>query len=230
VGRVPLTDRIGALALASVPNDVSARGDDGMGDYRGPLRPAFRLRELASGTLAGVAREFQMQTHLLVAAGELTLSDRFGDARAREMIAATCVGAGWVVSERLAAALGASPDATGLSSVLALHPMLPPGVARAVTVDGDRVRMTLAAGVPGLLDAAHPGCPGLLARHDPRAVEAMVHAILPAAAVEIGPDGPRITVEIDTAAGRQPVTLPDAAALTRVGLAASWSFPANLLQ
>src|SRR5439155_25650482 len=155
-------------------------GPGGMDDYRGPLRPAFRLNDLAPGALAAVAREFHMQSHLLVCSGELALRERFGEDDAREMAVATFVGAGWVVSERLVPLLG-----DGLDRVLALHPMLPPGFDRSVEVDGHRVRVTLTPTVDGLLDPSHPGCPGLLARGDQRGVEAMVHGVAPTAAVAL---------------------------------------------
>jgi hypothetical protein len=223
VGPLALTEHVGALALATVPNEARAGDVDGMRDYRAPLRPAFRLNDLGSGTLAAVAREFQMQTHLLVCAGELALRDRFEAEQAREMIVATCVGAGWVVSERLAAALGPA-DARGLARVLALHPMLPPGLDRTPLVDGDRVVMTLRPSHAGLLDPAHPGCPGLLARGEARGVEAMVHALAPTADVDLSVDDDCVTVAVTPETGRDPVKLPDPAALTRIGIAASWSF------
>jgi hypothetical protein len=227
VGPVPLTDRVGALALASVPNQArpsTASSTDGMRDYRSALRPGFRLADLESGTLAAVAREFQMQTHLLMCAGEFALRDRFGEDAAREMIAATWVGAGWVISDRLAAAFGRAADPAGLAHVLAIHPMVAPGLTPAVHVRDDRVVVTLTPSVQGLLGDGHPGCPGVLARRDSRGLEAMVHAVAPTAAVEVAVADDRVTIEVDAAAGRDPAKLPDAAALTRIGIAASWTF------
>ena len=224
VGPVALAVQVGDLALATVPNEMHTGGTEGMNDYRGPLQPSFRLADLASGTLAAVAREFQAQSHLLVAAGELALEDRFGEEMAREMTVATCVGAGWVVSERLAAALDVAADPALLARVLALHPMLPPGVDRSVWVDDDRIRVTLVPSLPGLLDPDHPGCPGVLARGEGRGVEAIVHAIAPTAAVDLAVEDGRITIEVTPGAGRDPARLPDPAALTKIGIAASWSF------
>jgi hypothetical protein len=174
--------------------------------------------------LAAVAREFQMQTHLLMCAGEFALLDRFGEDAAREMIVATWVGAGWVISERLAAAFGGAADAPSLARVLALHPMLAPGLTPAVQVHDARVMATLNPSVPGLLVADHLGCLGVLARGDARGVEAMVHAVAPTAAVDVALADDRVTIEVDMAAGHEPVRLPDAAALTRIGIAASWTF------
>jgi hypothetical protein len=224
VQAAPLTGRVAALPLAGVPNAVRGDRSDGMADYRGPVRPTLRLSDLANGTLAAVAREFQVQSHLLVCSGHLAVRDRFGDDVAHRIAVATCLGAAWVESERLAAALGAGGDAAGLARVLALHPMVPPGCETAAEVDGDRVRVVVTPTVPGLLDAGHPGCPGLLAAGEVRVAEAMVHALVPTAAVTLDTGGGRLAIEVDTAAGRPPVREPDEVALAKIGMAASWSF------
>src|SRR5262249_9606354 len=73
VGPIPLTERVAALPLATGPNPRPGRGDGGRSDYGGPFDPAFRLADLSSGALAAVAREFQVQAHLLMCSSELTL-------------------------------------------------------------------------------------------------------------------------------------------------------------
>lgn len=224
VSAVPLTERVRGLPLAGVANEVRGDRSDGMADYRGELRPSFRLADLATGTLAAVAREFQVQSHLLVCSGHLALTDRYGEEAARRMAVATCVGAGWVQSERLAAALGTGGDAAGLGRVLALHPMVPPGCEIAVSVSGPRVTAVITSKVPGLLDEAHPGCPGLLAAGEGRITEAMVHAVAPTAAVTLEREVGGVRVEVDTAAGRPPAREPDEVALAKIGMVASWSF------
>ena len=82
-----LTEQVGDLPLARVPNDPPAPGDsepDFMPDYRGEFRPDFSLGALSSAMLGGVTREFDVQNHLLAASGELALAMRFGaDDRAR---------------------------------------------------------------------------------------------------------------------------------------------------
>jgi hypothetical protein len=224
VGPARLTGQVGGLPLASAPNHMMGAGDDGMGDYRGPFRPEFRLADLASGALAAAAREFQMQSHLLMCAGEIALEERLGLDMGRDIAAATGVGAGWVMSERLQAALGVDADPPGVARVLDLHPMIPPGVRRAVSVDGDQVVMTLSSEIEGLLEGEHPGCPGLLARGDARTTEAMVHALVPTAGVVTTSHDDGLTIIADLAAGLEPAPLPDAVALAKVGIAASWTF------
>jgi hypothetical protein len=232
VGPARLTAAVGSLALAGVANPAPAPTGDGMVDYRGPLRPDFRLWHLDSSTLAAVAREFQMQSHLLACAFHLAVQDPFPDT-SDDMAAQIWVGSGWVISERLAGLLsggagrGAGAGAASqLAAVLALHPSLVPGLDREIQVDGDRVIMTVRNTVPGLWDKEHPGLTGVLARGDKRGLEAMVHAVVRTATVELALDDAKesATVTIDTAAEAEPAPLPDMAALTQLGLPATWKF------
>ncbi|HEX4776398.1 MAG TPA: hypothetical protein VFW74_06480 [Acidimicrobiia bacterium] len=244
VGSIELTDRVRALPLASVPNEIraepepdgaaSVRGpgiparsegdhEHGMADYRGPLDPSFHLADLSSAALVGAAREFQMQSHLLVAATDLALRGHLGDDVARDVIEQAWIGASWVLSERLVKALGTSSDADGLAWVLTLTPAIPPGFDRRVEVDGDHVHVTLTTTHPGLLDESHPGWCGVLARGDLRGVEAMARGVDPGARVE------RVDVSGDTASfdvllGGEAGAEPDAVALVRIGMVATWSF------
>ena len=76
VGPVPLTETVSRLALATVPCARAASSfdaDPGLVDYRGDFLPSFGLGDLSAATLAAVAREFEMQTHLLMCSGELAL-------------------------------------------------------------------------------------------------------------------------------------------------------------
>ena len=226
VGPAKLTEAVRTLPLAAVPNAISRSvgDDDLMQDYRQPLRPSFRLHHLSSGALAAVAREFQMQSHLLMCSGELALRERFDQETARQMLVATCVGAGWVASERLAIALDAAPDAAGLARVLALHPMVPPGLERSIAIEGGRVHVELASSMPGLVNADHPGCPGVLARGEPAGIEAIVHALAPRADGALTVDDDRISFDVDVDTDREPVREPDAVAIAKIGMVASWSF------
>jgi hypothetical protein len=222
VGPAKLTGRVGALPLASVANE--ARAGAGMQDYRGPLRPEFRLTDLSDGALAAVSREFQVQSHLLLGAAEMAFAERFDEATARKVSVDSAVGAAWTVSERLARALRTSGDAAGVALVLGLHPMIPPGFERSVAVDGDRVSVRATTSVPGLLAEDHAGYPGVLARGDTESIAAMVHAVAPTAGVEVRCGGTDLAIDIDLAAGLEAAPLPDAAALTQIGICASWDF------
>jgi hypothetical protein len=237
VGPAVLTEQVGALPLARVPNpapaaSTSGTAPDGMTDYRGPFDPAFTLAALSPGTLAAVRREFDAQTHLLGASGELALAMRFGADDARTMMASGWVGVAWVTSQRLAAALGvADGGATGVAAVLREQPLLPPGFVRDVVVDGDTVRLTLTAEVDGLLDADHPGVPGLLARGEQGGLAAMTQAVdgrarLRDLTIDHAVDGARAEATFTVDPDATPVEEPGEVALMQ-SLASGWVFRAG---
>lgn len=234
VGPAVLTEQVGDLPLARVPNPppAAAAGDsepdaerDLMPDYRGEFRPDFSLHALATPTLGGVTCEFDVQNHLLAASGELALALRFGAEDAREMMAGGWIGVSWITSQRLAAALdlhGGGADA--VATALRHQPLLPPGFTRKVTVDGDAVHLTLTAEVDGLLDADHPGVPGLLARAERDGLEAMAQAVEPRARlteVAVHDGAFHATFVVEPAA--EPASTPDEVALME-SLASGWVF------
>lgn len=222
VGPALLTERVARLPLASVPNERRGADGEGMSDYRGDFRPEFRLRDLTDATLAAVAREFDVQVNLLVCSGHLALLERFPDA-ATEIVVSAWVGSAWIQSERLARSVVATGTAHRVARVLALHPAVPPGLARAVEVDGDRVRVTLTEDTAGVLDPSHPGWSGLLAAGETRGVDAIVHAIDPAASVEVTGAGRELVVDV-TVGARDPVAEPPSVPLVRIGRVAGWEF------
>jgi hypothetical protein len=226
VGPVALTDEVARLPLASVPNARAGAGDGpGMLDYRGAFEPAFRLGSLATPTLAAVAREFQMQSHLLICSGELALRERFGDDAGARMIESTWVGAAWIASERLAATLApAAPAAEQAAAVLAHTPALPPGFERRVELDGDHVRITLLPSAAGVFDAAHPGCPGMLARGQVGGIEASVRALDPSASISVVDTNGRVAVDVQVGALHDPIPEPPEIPLMRIGMVSSWEF------
>ncbi len=227
VGPAALTQQVGELPLASVANERAAEpAPEGMVDYRGEFDPGFRLTALSNSALAAVAREFQMQSHLLVSAAELALTSRFDPDVVRMMLAKHWVGVAWLTSERLADRLGVRDGgAAGVAAVLALQPDLPPGFERDVSVDGDRVRCTLSTSVPGLLDPDHPGSPGLLARGERSGLEAMAQGVDRRARLEtVEVDAHRVVAEWLVAEGSTPAAEPDEVALIRMSLASTWAF------
>ena len=227
VGPAALTEQVAALPLASVRNDRAAEAaPEGLVDYRGPFDPAFRLASLSSSALAAVAREFQVQSHLLVSAAELALAARFAPDVVRRMLAKHWVGVAWLTSERLADRLSVRDGgAEGVAAVLRLQPDLPPGFDRAVVVDGDRVRLTLIPTTPGLLDPDHPGSPGLLARAERSGMEAMAHGVDRRARLEhLDADDEQVVAEWVLDPGAAPASEPDEVALIRMSVASTWAF------
>jgi len=225
VGPVPLTERVAALALATVPNPVPVAEGPGLTDGRGDFDPAFRLRDLDDGALTAVTREFQMQTHLLMSATDLTVRDHFGDDGARELVRDAWLGASWITGERLAGALGRTEGtAADVAAVLASTPMLPPGVERRVAVEDGRVRLTLREAHAGVLDPSHPGWSGALARGVSAGVDGTVGGVTRAArvaGVDVAADVVVVDVEVDPGA---PVAEPELVALNRIGRVAAWTF------
>lgn len=227
VGPARLTEEVGALPLASVPNPAPAdRGSDGRTDYAGDFDPSFRLADLATPMLGAIESEFVAQTHLLAASGELALALRFGADDAREMLARAWAGVGWTVAERLAAALGLDPGpgAAGVAATFAHQPLLPPGCTRSVSVDGDAVELVLTETHPGTLDPGHPGLAGLLARRDPGGLTAMAQAVDPRARlVELDGDADRVTAVFTVRPGTEPTPPPGEVALMD-SIASRWHF------
>ncbi len=227
VGPAALTQQVADLPLASVPNErLDESSPEGMVDYRGSFDPDFRLTSLSNTALAAVAREFQVQSHLLVSAAELALAMRFDGDVVRTMLAKHWVGVAWLTSERLADRIGARDGgADGVAAVLALQPDLPPGFDRELVVEGDRVRLTLTSRVPGLLDPEHPGSPGLLARAEHTGLEAMAHGVDRRARLEtVEADDTRVIAEWLVDERAEPAPEPDEVALIRMSLASTWAF------
>jgi hypothetical protein len=217
VGPARLTQRISELPLAHIALAPRPAGDG----YHGPFEPKFRLGDCSDATLTALAREFAMQTHLLMCSGEIALADRFGVERGRELIGDAWLATAWIVSERLRDVLGELDVATAL----ALHPCLPPGFTRRVEADGDQIRCTLTPESPSLLDAEQGGWIGALARGDARGIEGITRPVHPGAqvfAVRLQQESVEIDVHLNAspAAAREP----DAVAFMRIGSLHSWRF------
>jgi hypothetical protein len=226
VGPIPLTDRMRALPIANVVNTVVDvhDGEGRLRDYRGDFEPGFRLRDLTSGALAAVAREFQVQTHLLAASNDAAIT-----ARSDRSVGAAAMDEGWLtgawlVGDRVAQALGLASDPGGVGTALAFTPTFPPGFDRQVDVEGNRVTLTLTPVAGGALDADQPGLSGSLARSATGGVEGTVGALgmdVTDLTVDVDGERARFEVTVSDAPGREP---PGLAAFARKGLLATWEF------
>jgi hypothetical protein len=223
----PHTHRVAALPLARLQNLRAAEGaPDGLVDYRGPFEPEFRLGRLSTATLAAVAREFQLQCHLLSCSAELALVDRLGQGAARELLGAQWIAASFVAGRRLAAALGQQGrGAEAVAAVLLSLATLPPGFERGAELEGDRVRLVLEPQSADLLERSQPGWPGLLARGSLRALEAAAQAVDPRARLAgASTRNGRIELELQVAPGTAPAEPPSEAAFMRLSTATSFAF------
>ena len=221
------TARVAALPLSRIENRrASDEAASGMVDYRGPFEPEFRLGRLATPTLAAVVREFQTQSHLLACSAELALGERLGQAAARELLGLQWIAVSFVAGRRLAKALareGGGADA--VASLLPLLATLPPGFARAAEARADGVRLVLEPASAELLDPAHPGWLGLLARGDLRGLEAAAQAVEPRARLAgSSATGGRVEIEIAVPPDGAPAEAPAAAGFMRLSTATDWRF------
>ena len=225
VGPVPRAEYVGGLPLAGVPNEISGGEMPGLfADYRGPLRPQFRLNQLTDGALAAVAREFQMQAHLKAAANEASIAEHADKRLGQTAMEEGWLLPAWVVGERVAKALGLGTGPQAVATLLEFTPVLPPGFDRTVNVDETSAVVTFTPVVEGLLDPEHPGLVGALARGATGGIEGTVGAL------GYGPDG--VSVDIDSASVRvemglkqlAPDSTPMEVALSRMGPMANWSF------
>jgi hypothetical protein len=226
VGPAKNTLAVAALPLAQIANARAPERDAGWSDYARPADPDFKLGHLSSATLAAVAREFQLQVNLLACSAELALAERVGPERAREALAAQWSAVGWHAGARLARALGVEGGgAPAVARALSLHAALPPGCARQLAVEGERVRLALAPQREDLLDAAHPGWLGLLARGEGRGLEAAAQGADPRArllALEVRGGG--AVAELAVSAGADPAKPPQSARLMSFSTATSFAF------
>jgi hypothetical protein len=221
------TARVAALPLARVENRrASNDAESGMLDYRGPFEPEFRLGRLATPALAAVAREFQTQSHLLSCSAELALTERLGQAAARDLLGAQWIAVSFVAARRLAKALGQEGGGPrAVAAVLGLLATLPPGFVRRTEAGAERVRLSLEPAHAELLDGEHPGWLGLLARGDLRGIEAAAQAVEPCARLSGAAHfGGRLEIEIAVTPGAAPAEAPPEAAFMRLSTATSWAF------
>ncbi|HKE12420.1 MAG TPA: hypothetical protein VKE73_12710, partial [Myxococcota bacterium] len=221
------TGTVSALALARIENACVAESEpQGMTDYAGPFDPEFRLGRLSSAALAAVAREFQAQVHLLSCSAEITLVERLGRARARELISAQWTATSWTAGLRLARVLDETAGgARAVAAVLCRLATLPPGFHRSAEFSGDRVHLALEPRSADLLDPEHPGWLGLLARGETGGLEAAAQAAEPRARLtDFSTRSGRVEMEFSVLHGAAAAKAPPAAAFMPLSTATSFSF------
>jgi hypothetical protein len=153
--------------------------------------------------------------------GELAFAERYGLDRAWDLIADAYLATAWVVSQRLRDALGD----LDIAGALALTPALPPGFARTVTTDGNRVRCVLAPESPALLDKEQGGWIGSLARGDTRGPQGIVQALDGRARVDaVTNDGTGITIDVTVDEQAAAAPEPEVIAFMKIGMLSEWKF------
>jgi hypothetical protein len=111
----------------------------GRADYSGGFDPQFRLEDLSHAALQTALQEFALQSHLLLRAMLLSVSQRYGERLAIDITPRLLTGWGGLTAQRLREAFGLAPDAAGLAAMLRLHPLFNPAayVGLHVARDGD---------------------------------------------------------------------------------------------
>jgi hypothetical protein len=225
VGRIPITQQISELPLASVPNSIASQAGTGLHDYHGDFDPGFRLGDFADPALAAAAREFQMQAHLLACALQAAITPHLGAEVSHSIVDEAWLGAAWISAERLPRILDPGTGPAAVATGLRYTPIVPPGFQRTVTVEGDHVTCTLTAVQSGLTDPAHLGWCGSLSRAATGLAEGTAGGLgYQATATIVELQGKTIHMEFtveDAAADRGE---PEVVALSRFGRTASWNF------
>ncbi len=217
VGPARLTQQIGELPLASLSNEPRPVGDG----YQGAFDPKFGLSDCSDATLRALAREFAVQTHLLMCSAEVALAERYGADRARELLADAWLAAAWASTERLRGAL----EISDVSSMLMVHPAIPPGFTRSASASGSVVRLELEPESAALLSEGQPGWIGALVRGEPRGLQGIAQALDARARVSsVAVEGGRVVAEIVVDPAASPLEEPEVLAFMRVGMLSTWKF------
>ncbi|MBY0274771.1 hypothetical protein K2Z84_05495, partial [Candidatus Binatia bacterium] len=112
-----------------------------------------------------------------------------------------------------------------VARVLRLHAILPPGFARDVRVEGERVMLRLEPQDAALLDPEHPGWLGLASRGEGLGIETAAQGVdararLASIAVRDG----AIDAELHVRAGAEPASMPKAATFLKTSTAMTFRF------
>ncbi|MBK5288991.1 MAG: hypothetical protein JJE46_11030 [Acidimicrobiia bacterium] len=216
------------VAGLPTPTVTADPDDDGRTTYADAFDPDLGYDDLSRSALLAILREAAIQSHLLMRSYLVSVTERVGPEVAAEVAPRILVGVAPVTGGRLARALDAGDDPTGIARVLALHPSFQPADyvdARVELVDDHAVRLSFGdspvfAEIDGLTWLAGIAAP------DDRAIDALVRGINPRArAARTEPIGDErlafsITVDPDAAARvEEPET-----SLARFSTAATFEF------
>lgn len=208
-----------AAGLVLAPIDP---GEEGMGDYAGPLLSDLRFGDFSRSALRRLADEISLQHHLLTLGFLVALRERAEPAVAADIARKQFAGIAGLTSERLRRCLSLGDDADALALVLRIHPALNPlsytGIDSTVTSSGVRVRF------PAVSPATNDGAwPALLIPADLRPLDALVRGVNPRFAARVGAiDEHGWTAEITLA--EQPFREASEVAVTRFSTGASFAF------
>jgi len=229
IPEVPITARVrrSRLAQLAVPHPPDLE-PGGRRDYAAAFDPDFQLEDLSHGTLVMLCAEFLVQSHLIVRAAHLVITDRSERAKADADLAAQWTGVARVAAERVRRALGvAGDDMASILKTLQLGPSFPAPYARAgfALVDARRGHVWL-HDCDALREAEPAGWLALVDGRELPALDAAVQAVNPRARCRrIEPRGDaRHAWEITIDEHAAPAPDPEAAKLVRLSTSADFRF------
>jgi len=155
--------------------------DDGATNYSGTFDPDLRLEDFSHSALLAIADEVCLQGHLLTLAFGLSVTERFGDANAMEIVAKQFIGIAGAAARRIQRALSLGDGLADLAIVLDLHPAMRPRSYVNFEVDnGDRLVVRFGDG-PATDETIATSWPQIVLAGDTRGLDALVRAIDPRA-------------------------------------------------
>lgn len=142
--------RAGTIELSSIGQDAL----DGLVDYRGPLVADLQFREWSHSALTRIAEEVALQ-HQLLSLGFLWSVRRHGEEHVvRDIYRKQLTGIAGLAAQRLRSCLHLPGDATGLATVINLHPCFGPVQYTGITAErrGDDVVVRVPTDSPAVED------------------------------------------------------------------------------
>lgn len=153
-------------------------GEEGRGDYAGPLLSDIRFADFSRSALIRLADEVCLQHHLLTLAFAIAVRRRTDEESALDILRKQFAGIAGLTSERLRNALGLGADVPALAEVLRHHPAFNPLPYTGIRVEGDGSTVLLR--FPRHSDAVADGAwPALIDPEHTKALDAMVRGVNP---------------------------------------------------
>ncbi|TLG14308.1 hypothetical protein FEK35_07845 [Nocardia cyriacigeorgica] len=153
-------------------------GEEGRGDYAGPLLSDIRFADFSRSALIRLADEVCLQHHLLTLAFAIAVRRRTDEESALDILRKQFAGIAGLTSERLRNALGLGADVPALAEVLRHHPAFNPLPYTGIRVEADGSTVLLR--FPRHSDAVADGAwPALIDPEHTKALDAMVRGVNP---------------------------------------------------
>ncbi|WP_280232659.1 hypothetical protein [Nocardia cyriacigeorgica] len=165
-------------AAARIELTTIASGEDGRGDYSGPLLSDIRFADFSRSALNRLADEVCLQHHLLTLAFGIAVRRRTDRESARTIMRKQFAGIAGLTSERLRNALGLGTDLAALAEVLRRHPAFNPLPYTGIRVEAKEttVRLRFPRGSDAVDDGAWPA---LIDPEHTQPLDAMVRGVDP---------------------------------------------------